>query len=80
MAKIYAGSDDRFYTDWEVSHRMESGAWEPCMWDPDAGWELVEGADGLVWLVPVDPSELPAWADVQERAEGRGREVVDTRG
>lgn len=79
MVGLYAGSDGRYYTDWEVARRMESGIWEPCMWHPEAGWELVEGPAGLVWLVPAEPSALPGWAEIRESREGPGEEVVDTR-
>ena len=80
MVGFYAGSDGSYYTEWEVALRMESGDWEPCMWDTETGWELVEGDDRLVWLVPIEASELPAWVEVRETPEGPGDEVVDTRG
>ena len=79
MSRLYSSSDGRFYTDWEVARRMESGVWAPCMWDPDSGWELVEGESGLVWLVPVEPSAAPDWVEVRQSREGPGEEVVDTR-
>jgi hypothetical protein len=79
MHGVYAGSNGRYYTDWEVATRMESGDWTPCMWDPEAGWGLVEGDEGAMWLVPVERSALPPWAELRETPGGTGREVVDTR-
>jgi len=75
---VYGGSDGAFYTDWEVGWNLESGDWQVCMWDEDAGWELFETqSEELVWLLPMDESELPEWAEV-ERLD-RGSRVVDRR-
>ena len=74
---LYAGSDGRFYTDWEVTWRFESDEWQPCMWSSEEGWELVEDGTELVWLYPVGREELPEWAEL--RPEGRGIVVVDNR-
>ena len=74
---LYAGSDGRFYTDWQVSWRFESGEWEPCMWDTEEGWELVDSTDGLVWLYPADSDDLPGWAELEPAAHGVA--VVDRR-
>jgi len=75
---LYAGSDGRYYTDWQVSWRFENGEWRACMWDSDEGWELVEEDNELVWLYPVEANDLPAWAELAP--EGRGVTVVDRRG
>ena len=74
---LYAGSDGRYYTDWQVSWQFESDEWKPCMWSSEEGWELVEDGDELVWLYPVESEELPDWAEL--RPEGRGVAVVDRR-
>ena len=74
---LYAGSDGRYYTDWQVSWRFENDEWRACMWDSDEGWELVEDGEELVWLDPVDRGDLPDWAEL--RPEGYGVVVVDCR-
>jgi hypothetical protein len=78
--KLYAGSDGRYYTDWQVSWHFENGEWSPCMWDSDEGWELVEDGTELVWLYPEDAEgveALPDWAELRERDPGAV--VVDLR-
>jgi hypothetical protein len=75
--KLYAGSDGRYYTDWEVSWHFERDEWKPCMWDSEEGWELVEDGDELVWLYPRGIDDLPDWAEL--RQEGHGVAVVDLR-
>ena len=74
---LYAGSDGRYYTDWEVAWHFEADEWRACMWDSDEGWELVEDDDELVWLYPVGRDDLPDWAELH--SEGRGVAVVDLR-
>lgn len=74
---LYAGSDGRYYTDWQVAWHFENGEWRACMWDTNEGWELVEHGDELVWLVPVGRDDLPGWAEL--RPEGHGTVVVDRR-
>jgi hypothetical protein len=74
---LYAGSDDRFYTDLEVSWHFESDEWQPCMWDSEDGWELVDEGTELVWLLPIGREELPD--GVELRQEERGHVVVDRR-
>lgn len=78
--KLYAGSDGRYYTDWEVSWHFENDEWRPCMWNSDEGWELVEDDSELVWLCPADVEgveDLPDWAEL--RQEEHGVVVVDLR-
>lgn len=74
---LYAGSDGRYYTDWQVAWHFENDEWHACMWDTNEGWELVEHEDELVWLVPVGRDDLPGWAEL--RPEGHGTVVVDRR-
>lgn len=74
---LYAGSDGRYYTDWQVSWRFENDEWRACMWDTEEGWELVEDDDELLWLDPVEWEELPDWAELRE--EGHGVVVADRR-
>jgi hypothetical protein len=74
---LYAGSDDRFYTDLQVSWHFESDEWRPCMWDSEDGWELVENGEELVWLYPIGRDDLPE--NVELRQEDRGAVVVDRR-
>jgi hypothetical protein len=74
---LYAGSDGRYYTDWQVSWRFENDEWRPCMWDTEEGWELVEEDNELVRIDPVEETELPDWAELAP--EGHGVVVVDRR-
>lgn len=74
---LYAGSDGRYYTDWQVSWRFENDEWKPCMWDTEDGWELVEEDSELVRIDPVEVTELPDWAELAP--EGHGVVVVDHR-
>ena len=74
---LYAGSDDRFYTDLQVSWHFESDEWRPCMWDSEDGWELVEDGTELVWLYPIGRDDLPD--EVELREVERGVVVVDGR-
>lgn len=76
--RLYAGSDEEFYTEYEVGYQIETGTWQPCMWDPDEGWELVETPDDqLLWLLPIDESDLPSNLEVQ--SSDVGKSIVDTR-
>ena len=74
---LYAGSDGRYYTDWQVSWRFENDEWHACMWDTEEGWELVEEDEELVWLAPVEREDLPDWAEL--RPKRHGTVVVDRR-
>lgn len=74
MTHLYRGSDGRYYTDYGICRRFESGAWSACMWDDEAGWEVVETGDGeLLRLDPVDPAELARASEGDHRAD-RGLE------
>lgn len=64
--RLYAGSDGAFYTEHEVGYRFETSTWQPCMWDSDEGWEVVETPGGqLLWLIPIQKSDLPAGVEIQ---------------
>lgn len=77
--RLYAGSDGNFYTDAEVGYRIETGTWHSRMWDPDAGWHVVETGDlRALWLVPVEEGGLPAGVGV-ESTDGEPT-IDDTRG
>lgn len=76
--RLYAGSDGEFYTEYELGYRFETHAWQPCMWNADEGWELVETPDNeFLWLTPIDESDLPA--NIEVRSSDVGKTIVDTR-
>ena len=69
--EVYAGSDDAFYTEADVSYQFETGAWELGLLDPDEGWWVVEAADQqLLWLVPIDEADLPEGVEVRDSEAG----------
>ena len=75
---IYAGSDGRFYTAWQVDRRLQRGEWKLCLHDRHADKWLVDTPEEvLLALVPIDPSDLPEW--VRIRSDRAGRRIVDTR-
>jgi len=78
VGSVYAGSDGRFYTDWQVDRKLRQGAWRPCVHDRGTDRRMVGTDDGeLVLLVSVEAAELPEW--VRIRADPGGLRVVDTR-
>lgn len=75
---VFEGSDGRYYTDWQVRHRLRTGTWTFCMQQRTPHRRLVETEDSaLLLLVPVDPEELPAGREI--RVTERRARVVDTR-
>ncbi len=75
---LFAGSNGRYYTEWQVRRRLSTGEWNRCMRQRSPERRLVGTGDGaLLMLVPIDPDELPGWAEI--RVAGRGVRVVDTR-
>ncbi|WP_394739902.1 hypothetical protein [Natronococcus roseus] len=75
---VLEGSDGSYYTGWEVTRRLRSGAWNPCLRQDDPDRRLVETESGeLLLLAPIDPATLPARAEV--RLEGEAARVVRTR-
>ena len=76
--RVYQGSDGRYYTEWDIWERFESDEWRPCMWDPAAGWELVETeGKSLLRLHPVPMEALPAGVELD--TEDRQPTVLDSR-
>lgn len=62
--RVYEGSNGHRYTDEEVWRRFETEVWRACMWDTEAGWELVETQDeDLLLLTPTDEAEVPESAE-----------------
>ncbi len=75
---LFEGSNDRYYTEWQVQHRLRNGTWKLCIRQESPDRRLVGAGDGaLLLLVPIDAAELPAWAEI--RIDDRGSRVVDTR-
>jgi len=75
---VFEGSDGRYYTDWQVRHRLRTGEWTFCMQQRTPHRRLVETDDNaLLLLVPIDPEELPTGLEI--RVIGRCSRVVDTR-
>lgn len=75
---IFAGSNGRYYTDWQVRDRLRSGEWALCLRQRRPNRRLVETADDvLLLLTPVEPTALPAGLEV--RVTSRRARVVDTR-
>ncbi|NUB93917.1 hypothetical protein HTZ84_21500 [Haloterrigena sp. SYSU A558-1] len=73
---LYEGSNDRYYTHWQLRRRLRTDRWTPCMRQRDPDRRLVETSDGsLLLLTPTD--DLPAWVEL--RIDDRGARVVDTR-
>lgn len=73
---LFAGSDGRYYTAWQLRRRLRSDAWELCVRTPDR--LLVEtGGARLVLLTRIDPAALPSWTEI--RVEAGTARVVDTR-
>lgn len=76
---IVAGSNGRYYTEWQVERRLRTGQWRLCMRQRTPDRRLVETADeALLLLAPTDPDELPPGIEIRV-FDGRVR-VVDTRG
>ncbi|OLZ40379.1 hypothetical protein A6E15_05000 [Natrinema saccharevitans] len=75
---VFAGSNGRYYTNWQVRTRLRSGEWALCLRQRGPDRRLVETAeDALLLLRPVEPTALPAGLEV--RVSGRRARVVDTR-
>lgn len=78
VGTVYAGSDGRFYTDWQVERKLDTGEWKPCLYDREAGKRLVGVPGGdLLSLVRTEPANLPAW--VRIRTDRAGPRAVDMR-
>jgi len=74
--RLYEGSNGHYYTDCQVTRRLRTERWKPCIRQRNPDRRLVETSDGgLLLLTPTD--DLPAWA--QLRIGDRGVRVVDTR-
>lgn len=75
---LFEGANGRYYTEWQVRRRFETGNWKRCIRQRSPERRLVGTGDGaLLMLVPIEPAELPRWAEI--RVAGRGAHVVDTR-
>ncbi|WP_243645263.1 hypothetical protein [Natrarchaeobius chitinivorans] len=78
VESVYEASNGRYYTDWQLHRRLESGRWRRCLSQRDPDRRLVEADGGeLLFLTPVDPEELPNWTEI--RIERRAAHVVETR-
>ncbi|MGQ3414312.1 hypothetical protein ACT4ML_18950 [Natrinema sp. LN54] len=75
---LFEGSNNRYYTDWQVRRRLRTGAWALCMRQraPDR-WLVETEAEALLSLAPIEPAELPTGVEIRV-ADGRAR-VVDPR-
>lgn len=75
---IFEGTNDQYFTEWEVEQRLRSGAWRLCIRQRSPTRVLVETDDeSLLLLTPTDPDGLPA--DVEIRISDSRAHVVDTR-
>lgn len=78
FGRLFEGSDDGYYTDWQVTKRLRTGEWSLCMRQRSPDRWLVETRDGaLLLLTPAEPDELPAGIEIRV-SDSRAR-VVDTR-
>ncbi|MDF9745923.1 hypothetical protein [Natrinema salsiterrestre] len=76
---IFRGADDRYYTEWQIEHRLRTGAWALCLRQRGPDRWLVETEDGaLLSLAPVEPCQLPAGLEI--RVFESQAWVVDRRG
>ncbi|ELY67103.1 hypothetical protein [Natrinema versiforme] len=75
---LFEGSNNRYYTDWQVRRRLRTGAWALCMRQraPDR-WLVETEAEALLSLSPIEPAELPTRLEIRV-ADDRAR-VVDPR-
>lgn len=81
---VYAGSDGRFYTSWELLTNYRRDRWRDCLRHGD-GRRLVAVGESLLLLTPVRHEALPEWVDIRvcrtRVGDRRPRTVaVDTRG
>ena len=78
---LFAGSDGRYYTDWQVRRRTDSGCWRRCLSQHDSYGpvRLLVAVDetNLVMLTRVDPATLPGWFEVRVEND-RARVVRST--
>lgn len=75
---LFAGSNGRYYTGWQVRRRLRAGEWKRCLRQRGPDRRLVETDErALLLLVPIGPAELPSWAEI--RVASRAVRVVDTR-
>ncbi|WP_152418828.1 hypothetical protein [Natronorubrum sulfidifaciens] len=74
---LYKGSDGRYYTDHQLTKRLESERWKRCIRQQEPDRQLVETSDGCLLLLTAT-DVLPEWAEL--RIDDRGARVVDTRG
>ncbi|WP_328821196.1 hypothetical protein [Natronorubrum halalkaliphilum] len=73
---LFEGSNGHYYTACQVTRKLRTERWKPCIRQRDPDRRLVETSDGgLLLLTPTD--DLPAWAEIQ--VDGRGTRVIDTR-
>ena len=76
VERLYEGSNGRYYTDCQVTTKLRTDQWKPCIRQRDPDRRLVETSDGgLLLLTPTD--DLPVWAEL--RVDDCGTRVVDTR-
>lgn len=66
---LFSGSDGRYYTDWQVRRRTESGYWRRCLsqHDTQGPVRLLVAIDetNLVMLTRVDPETLPRGFEIR---------------
>ncbi|MFP9192250.1 hypothetical protein [Natronosalvus vescus] len=61
---VYAGSNGRFYTSWEVLVKLRRRTWRACLRHDD-GRRLVGVGDQLLLLTPITVAELPDWIEIR---------------
>lgn len=75
---LFEGTDDQYYTGWQVGQRLRSDTWALCLRQRSPPRLLVETEDeALLMLTPTEPDELPAGIEI--RVSDSRAHVVDTR-
>lgn len=80
---VYAGSNGRYYTSWEVLVKLRRGTWRNCLRHHD-GRRLVGVRNDILLLTPIAVVDLPDWIEIRahtERPQARTpkMQAIDTR-
>ena len=75
---LYATSDGRYLTGWQLGRRVTAGDWTKQLADRSTGTVLVETGDGtVIGLTRLAPGDRPDWLEL--RSDGTGVWVADRR-
>ncbi|WP_081655585.1 hypothetical protein [Halopiger goleimassiliensis] len=73
---VYAGSNRRYYTGWQIDRRLERGRWRCCLEQREPDRLLIEVERALLLsLVRIDPSDLPPRVEI--RIDGDRARIVE---